>query len=129
MGDTFFWVGTEGTPKSPGDESKTAILAHPFEGTHYEYRNADAPILGAARNEDVMLSLPPHMKVGDLKWLAVWDRRFSVDFDSLIFDVDSIASSTTYTTTTTTATTTTTTYTTTTSATTPTYTTTTTNFY
>ena len=24
-------MGTEGTPKSPGDESKTAILAHPFE--------------------------------------------------------------------------------------------------
>ena len=24
-------VGTEGTPKSPGDESKTAILAHPFQ--------------------------------------------------------------------------------------------------
>ena len=26
-------VGTEGTPKSPGDESKTAILAHPFKVT------------------------------------------------------------------------------------------------
>ena len=24
-------VGTEGTPKNPLDESKTAILAHPFE--------------------------------------------------------------------------------------------------
>jgi len=84
--DAFFWVGTEGTPKNPGDESKTAILAHPFQGVHYEYRNDAAPILGAASNEQVMLSLPPHMKVSDLKWLSVWCRKFSVDFGSLTFD-------------------------------------------
>merc|ERR1712088_966587 len=69
-----------------GDESKTAILAHPFEGVHYEYRNDAAPILGAASNEQVMLSLPPNMKVSDLKWLSVWCRKFTVDFGSLTFD-------------------------------------------
>jgi len=84
--DAFFWVGTEGTPKNPLDESKTAILAHPFEGVHYEYRNDAAPILGAASNEQVMLSLPPNMKVSDLKWLSVWCRKFTVDFGSLTFD-------------------------------------------
>jgi len=84
--DAFFWVGTEGTPKSPGDESKTAILAHPFKGVHYEYRNQEAPLLGASSNEQVMLSLPPHMKVSDLKWLSVWCRKFTVDFGSLTFD-------------------------------------------
>ena len=35
---------------------KTQDKCHNFQGTHYEYRNADAPILGAARNEDVNLS-------------------------------------------------------------------------
>jgi len=83
--DAFFWVGTEGTPKSPGDESKTAILAHPFKGVHYEYRNLDAPLLGASTNEQVTLTLPPHMKVSDLKWLSVWCRRASADFGSLTF--------------------------------------------
>jgi len=83
--DAFFWVGTEGTPKSPGDESKTAILAHPFKGVHYEYRNLDAPLLGASTNEQVTLTLPPHMKVSDLKWLSVWCREFSIDFGSLTF--------------------------------------------
>jgi len=78
----FFWVGTEGTP---GDESKTAILAHPFKGVHYEYRNLDAPLLGASTNEQVTLTLPPHMKVSDLKWLSVWCRRASADFGSLTF--------------------------------------------
>ena len=66
-------VGTEGTPKNPLDESKTAVLAHPFkvllfllliiihiiiylQGVHYEYRNDAAPILGAASNEQVLSS-------------------------------------------------------------------------
>ena len=60
--DAFFWVGTDGTPSST-DESKTAILAHPFEGTHYEYRNQAAPVLGRASGEDVTLTMPPNMKV------------------------------------------------------------------
>jgi len=91
--DAFFWVGTEGTPKNPLDESKTAILAHPFKGVHYDYRNDAAPILGAASNEQVMLSLPPHMKVSDLKWLSVWCRKFTVDFGSLNFDGSKFAPS------------------------------------
>merc|ERR1711934_683033 len=61
------------------------ILAHPFKGVHYEYRNLDAPLLGASTNEQVTLTLPPHMKVSDLKWLSVWCRRASADFGSLTF--------------------------------------------
>ena len=60
--DTFFWVGTVGTPAST-DKSKTAILAHPFRVTHYKYRNQAAPILGRANGEDVTLTMPPNMKV------------------------------------------------------------------
>eukprot|EP00091_Calanus_sinicus_P000313 TRINITY_DN10248_c0_g1_i1.p1 TRINITY_DN10248_c0_g1~~TRINITY_DN10248_c0_g1_i1.p1 ORF type:complete len:250 (-),score=55.75 TRINITY_DN10248_c0_g1_i1:196-945(-) len=82
--DAFFLVGTEGTPGND-DESKMAILAHPFEGNHYQYRDEEAPVLKAAVDEDVVLTLPPHMKVSDLKWISVWCRKFSVDFGNLIF--------------------------------------------
>ena len=61
--DAFFWVGVEGSPDNVKNESTTAILAHPFQGKHYEYRNQDAPILGAASNEAVTLILPEHLKV------------------------------------------------------------------
>ena len=62
--DAFFWVGKEGSPDSTNEDT-TAILAHPFEGKHYEYRNDDAPILKAASNEAVTLILPENMKVGN----------------------------------------------------------------
>merc|ERR1711887_88352 len=65
--DAFFWVGVEGSPDNVKNESSTAILAHPFQGKHYEYRNQDAPILGAASNEAVTLILPEHLKVSDVK--------------------------------------------------------------
>ena len=61
--DAFFWVGVEGSPDSVKNASTTAILAHPFQGKHYEYGNQDAPILGAASNETVTLILPEHLKV------------------------------------------------------------------
>jgi len=86
--DAFFWVGVEGSPDNVKNESTTAILAHPFQGKHYEYRNQDAPILGAASNEAVTLILPEHLKVSDLKWLSVWCRKFSVDFGNVIFATD-----------------------------------------
>ena len=60
--DAFFWVGVEGTPAQTNEDT-TAILAHPFEGKHYEYRNDDAPILKAASNEAVTLILPENLKV------------------------------------------------------------------
>jgi len=88
--DAFFWVGTMGTVKNPIDESKTAILAHPFKGEHYEYRNDAAPVLGAASNDQATLILPAGMKVSDLKWFSVWCRKFAVDFGSLEFDASAL---------------------------------------
>jgi len=88
--DAFFWVGTMGTVKNPIDESKTAILAHPFKGEHYEYRNQAAPVLGAASNQQATLILPAGMKVSDLKWFSVWCRKFAVDFGSLEFDASAL---------------------------------------
>lgn len=86
--DAFFWVGTEGSPSNVGDESKTAILAHPFQGVHYTYRDDSAPVLKAASQETLTLILPDHMKVSDLKWMSVWCRLYSVDFGNLIFPAE-----------------------------------------
>lgn len=86
--DAFFWVGTEGSPSNPIDESKTAILAHPFKNVHYEYRNDAAPILKAASDETITLTLPPTLKVSDLKWFSVWCRLYSVDFGNLMIPAD-----------------------------------------
>ena len=60
--DAFFLVGTEGTPGNV-DESKTAILAHPFLDNHYQYTDEEVPVLKAAVDEEVVLTLPPNMKV------------------------------------------------------------------
>jgi len=83
--DAFFVVGTEGTPNS-FDESTAAILAYPFQGWHYQYRDSDAPVLGSYTNENVSLVLPPSMKVSDLRWLSIWCRKFGVDFGSIQFN-------------------------------------------
>merc|ERR1711915_830874 len=85
--DAFFWVGVDGTPAETTEET-TAILAHPFQGVHYKYRDESAPVLKAASNEAVTLILPEGMKVSDLKWLSVWCRRFTVDFGNVMFPAD-----------------------------------------
>jgi len=85
--DAFFWVGKEGTPANTNEDT-TAILAHPFKGQHYKYRNEEAPILSASANEAVTLILPKDMKVSDIKWLSVWCRKFAVDFGNVNFPTD-----------------------------------------
>ena len=60
--DTFFWVGTVGTPATT-DESQTAILAHPFQGQHHGFRDAAAPVLGRYTGDDITLILPDHIMV------------------------------------------------------------------
>jgi len=87
--DAFFWVGPEGSPSNVPDETKTKILAHPYvEPGYYEYRDQSAPILQGSAKEQITLRLPENMKVGDIKWLSVWCRKFSVDFGNLIFPTD-----------------------------------------
>ena len=80
--DAFFWVGTEGSPSNVADE-KTLILDP--QGQNYQYRDSSAPVLGRSDDEQIALKLPANMKVGDLKWISVWCRRFTVDFGNLIF--------------------------------------------
>lgn len=86
--DAFFWVGSEGSPSDVKDESKTAILAHPYQGKHYTYRDDAAPVLKAASQETLTLILPASMKVSDLKWFSVWCRLYSVDFGNLMIPAD-----------------------------------------
>ena len=59
-----------------------------MEPGYYEYRDQSAPILKGAAKEQITLRLPENMKVGDIKWLSVWCRKFSVDFGNLIFPTD-----------------------------------------
>ena len=80
--DTFLCVGTEGSPGNVAEE-KTMILEP--DGQSYQYRDQNAPVLGRFVNQRISLTLPSNMKVGDLKWISVWERRFSVDFGNLIF--------------------------------------------
>ena len=82
--DAFFWVGIEGNPKIVPTDDKTLILDP--KGTYFQYRDAKAPILGKYEGETVTLKMPANMKVGDLKWISVWCRKFSVDFGHVIID-------------------------------------------
>ena len=81
--EAFFLVGSEGEP-SLFDENKTAILAHPFTGIHYDYSDEGIPVLGAFEDTDIILTLPPHMKTSQIAWISVWCRKFRTDFGSLV---------------------------------------------
>ena len=59
-----------------------------MEPGYYEYRDQSAPILKGSAKEQITLRLPENMKVGDIKWLSVWCRKFSVDFGNLIIPTD-----------------------------------------
>jgi len=82
--DAFFWIGKSGSPAQT-DESTTMILAHPYQGKNYEYRDSAAPVLRKYTGETVELSLPESFKMSDIKWFSVWCRKFSVDFGNIMF--------------------------------------------
>lgn len=80
--DTFFWVGTEAatTPSTTTNFANTALLAKPFKDQHHTYQSNSIAILEKSEGENAVLTLPPHMKVADVKWLSVWCRKFKEDF-------------------------------------------------
>ena len=82
--DALFWAGTTGTPVETDDET-TTILAHPFTRKHFEYEAKDYPVLGRSVNEDIVLTIPPHLKVSDLKWLSVWCKAYRINFGDVKF--------------------------------------------
>ena len=82
--DAFFTVGSQS--KQPN--SNGIMLTFPYEGTHYEYDDPKAPVLGrfeASRHEKILLHLPSDVRVSDLKWLSVWCRAYSVNFGEVIW--------------------------------------------
>ena len=62
------------------------MLAHPFEGKFYDYRDSKVPVLRATFSEDVVLTLPPGLSSQDIKWISVWCRKFAVDFGHAVVD-------------------------------------------
>ena len=75
-------MGIEGNPSST-NEDKTYILDP--TGETFKYRDQSAPVLGRYHGVKIILKMPPNMKVGDLKWISVLNRKFSNDFGHLIF--------------------------------------------
>ena len=82
--DALFLVGTTGMPDKIQEET-TAILAHPFTGKHFEYKDTDYPVLKKYVDEDVSLTLPPHLTVSDLRWLSVWCKAYEINFGDVVF--------------------------------------------
>ena len=59
-----------------------------MEPGYYEYRDQSAPILKGAAKEQITLRLPENMKVGDIKWLSVWCRDYTIDFGHAVIASD-----------------------------------------
>ena len=46
------------------------------------------PGLKMMRNENVLLTLPGNLKVADIRWLAVWCQRFTVNYGEVYIPKD-----------------------------------------
>ncbi|XP_074107985.1 protein Skeletor, isoforms B/C [Cotesia typhae] len=73
--DVFFWVGNTTSPTPMGE-----IVPYPENDAGREPQ-----VLKAYHNENVVLKLPQGKKIRDIRWLAVWCRRFTVDFGDIVF--------------------------------------------
>jgi len=80
--DTFFWVGKSDDKPSPNGY----ILTYPFS-IHYQPTDLDAPILFGEFNGtvEINLTLPPELKVSELKWFSVWNRKEEKSYGEVIF--------------------------------------------
>jgi hypothetical protein len=52
------------------------------------FQQHDPPSLKKMRNENVLLSLPGELKVSDIRWIAIWCRRFTVNYGHVIIPTD-----------------------------------------
>ncbi|XP_059489504.1 protein Skeletor, isoforms B/C [Neocloeon triangulifer] len=76
--DAFFWVGNQTRPSPEGE-----IVPYPKD-----YKGREPPILPAISNADIILRLPFPKRIRDIKWLAVWCRRFTVNFGDVFIRPD-----------------------------------------
>lgn len=81
--DAFFWVGISGDQPSANGQ----ILPYPYSGIFYQPDETDAPILFGEFNgtTDIILLLPAELRVTELKWFSVWNRREKKSYGELIF--------------------------------------------
>jgi len=83
--DAFFIVGTSG---NPGDESGT-IIPFPDNGKAYTFHDQEAPrVTEAFENEDLLLKLPPNMKVRDVSWFSMYCRKYKHNFGEVRMSKD-----------------------------------------
>jgi len=72
-----FWVGTKGNQPST-------------DGILLQAKDQKYSTLGAydGTQPDIELSLPPNVKVSDLKWISIWCKEFSKSFGDVILEND-----------------------------------------
>jgi len=85
----YFWAGTEGEPNHT-DETTTAYLAYPFLGKHYTYWENPGPSIPKLKNKSITLTLPPHMKARDVRWISVWCKPFRANFGQILIPENTI---------------------------------------
>ncbi|XP_014662292.1 PREDICTED: protein Skeletor, isoforms B/C-like [Priapulus caudatus] len=70
--DAYFWVGSTTSPSSNGiivpDEAGRSQPLGRYDGS-----------------KDLILKLPANLKLGEIKWLSVWCKKFAVDFGNVVF--------------------------------------------
>ncbi|XP_042862288.1 protein Skeletor, isoforms B/C-like [Penaeus japonicus] len=73
--DAFFWIGNDSQPSPRG-----TLIRYPLDTP-----DGKPAVLSRMDRENILLHLPPGLKVTDMKWLSVWCRRFTVDFGHVYF--------------------------------------------
>lgn len=77
--DAFFWVGNKTPRPSPDGD----LIPYPED-----FKGRDPPVLKAHNKTNLFLKLPAGKKIKDIKWLAVWCRRFTVNFGDVFIPVN-----------------------------------------
>ncbi len=57
-------------------------------GRENSLNTAMVPSLKRMKNKDILLTLPGTMKIRDIKWLAVWCMRFTVNYGEIYIPED-----------------------------------------
>ncbi|XP_066978046.1 protein Skeletor, isoforms B/C isoform X3 [Macrobrachium rosenbergii] len=69
--DAFFWIGNGSSQPTP----RGHLIRYPLNTP-----DGKPAVLPRMDGENLVLHLPPGMKVTDMNWLSVWCRRFTVNF-------------------------------------------------
>ncbi|XP_063869693.1 protein Skeletor, isoforms B/C-like isoform X2 [Scylla paramamosain] len=68
--DTFFWIGNGSQPNPKGH-----LVRYPLDSPD------EKPVqLSEMKGQDILLHLPPRLKITDMDWFSVWFRRFTINY-------------------------------------------------